>query len=546
MRNRLIKMICFITFVGLFLGNVSVHPIKATSTRIPFLVPMRDGEKLAGDLYTTDPNLPKPVILIQTPYDKSKYWTQFELRIPFSLDHYNVLITDWRGRFASSYAKKTKSTNATDGYDVVEWIAIQKWSNGKVGTYGGSALGDVQFKTASQKPPHLVCAIPMVKDYRVDYETYFFGGEFRREQIEALELLQFTKIDTILSQPVMNQYWKTIEKLTDLSKTFAIPMLFITGWFDHYPDKVIRAFGDIQEKSDPSVRAKHKLIVGPWGHENLGEIKQGDLSFPGAKNFDDQEAVRFMDYYLREIQNNWESTPVIQYYQMGEEKWMYANSWQQIERKELSLYLQPNQQLGTSPLSCQGASDAFFYDPSNPTPSVGGKRFSPFNPTIQSGPLDQREKVESRADVLLYTSHPLESDLSINGLIQAEVYFSSNQLDTDISIRFCDVYPDGRSILMAEGIKRARFRNSLEKEELLIPEQIYKTTITLQHLALTIKKGHKIRVIISSASYPIFEKNPNNGGKLYEDSRVSIALNSVYHDFNFPSRLILPILFPGN
>ena len=544
MSLRFWKTICLIIIFVLFFGSVPSQPTNATSTRIPFFVPMRDGEKLAGDLYTTDQTIPKPVILIQTPYDKSKYWTQFNTRIPFSVEHYNVFITDWRGRFASSMAKKTKSTNATDGYDLVEWIAKQKWSNGKVGTYGGSALGDVQFKTASQKPPHLVCAIPMVKDYRVDYETYFFGGEFRREQIQALELLQFTKVDTILSQPVKNQYWKTVEKLTDLSKTFAVPMFLITGWFDHYPDKVIRAFGDIQEKSDPSVRTKHKLIVGPWGHGNLGEIKQGDLSFPGAEDFDDKEAIRFMDYYLRGIKNNWESTPVIQYYQMGEEKWLYANTWKEIKREVMSFYLQPKHQLGTSPLSCKGASDPFLYDPSNPTPSVGGKRFSPFNPMVQSGPLDQREKVESRSDVLLYTSNPLPNDLSINGLIQAEIYFSSNQLDTDISIRFCDVYPDGRSILMAEGIKRARFRNSLEKEELLVPEQIYKTTITLQHLALTIKKGHQIRVIVSSASYPIFEKNPNNGGKLYQDKQMLIALNSIYRDFNFPSRLLLPIIKP--
>lgn len=538
---RFWKTIGLIMMIFLFLGSVPYQPTKANSNRIPFYVPMRDGEKLAGDLYTTDQKVPKPVILIQTPYDKSKYWTQFEQRISFSLEHYNVMITDWRGRFASSSAKKTKSNNATDGYDLVEWIAKQKWSNGKVGTYGGSALGDVQFKTASQKPPHLVCAVPMVKDYRVDYETYYFGGEFRREQIQALELLQFTKVETILSQPVMNQYWKTVEKLSDLSKTFSVPMLLITGWFDHYPDKVIRAFADLQENSHPTVRAKHKLIVGPWGHGNLGEIKQGDLSFPNAQNYDSREAIRFMDYYLRGIQNSWELTPTVQYYQMGEERWLYANTWKEIKREELSFYLQPNQQLGFTPVSCQGGSDAFLYDPANPTPSVGGKRFSPFNPTIQSGPLDQREKVESRPDVLLFSSAPLLEDLSINGLIQAEIYFSSNQMDTDISVRFCDVHPDGKSILIAEGIRRARFRNSLEKEELLIPEQIYKMTVTLQQLALTIKKGHQLRVIISSASYPIFEKNLNNGGKLYQDNRVFIALNSIYHGFDYPSRLILPI-----
>jgi len=522
-------------------ANIPFKSITAISNRTSFSVPMRDGEKLAGDLYSLNPAVPMPVVLIQTPYDKSKYWTQFELRIPFSLENYNVFITDWRGRFASSSAKKTKSNNATDGYDVVEWIAKQKWSNGKIGTYGGSALGDVQFKTASQKPPHLACAIPMVKDYRVDYNTYYFGGEFRKEQIQSLEKLQFVQIDSILSQPVLNQYWKTVEKLTDLSKTFAVPMLLITGWFDHYPDKVIRAFSDIQEKSDRTVRGKHKLIVGPWGHGNLGEIEQGDLLYPGAENFDSQEAIRFMDYYLRGIKNNWEQTPVIQYYQMGEEKWLNVNTWNEIKREEQSFYLQPKHQLGASPITCSGAGDYYLYDPANPTPSVGGKRFDPYNPKLVTGPVDQREKVENRADVLLYTSEPLTSNLPINGLIRAEIYFSSNQLDTDISVRFCDIYPDGKSILMAEGIQRTRFRNSLEKEELLIPEQIYKIKIDLQNIALTVLKGHQIRVIVSSASYPIFERNPNNGGKLYEDKRMMIALNSIYHDTSFPSKIIVPI-----
>jgi len=541
MRTKLWKNICFITLICLFLLNIPFKSITAISNRISFIVPMRDGEKLAGDLYTLNPAEPKPVVLIQTPYDKSKYWTQFEQRIPFSLENYNVFITDWRGRFASSGAKKTKSNNATDGYDVVEWIAKQVWSNGKIGTYGGSALGDVQFKTASLKPPHLVCAVPMVKDYRVDYNTYYFGGEYRKEQIESLEFLQFLKTEDILSQPVKNQYWKKVENLTDLAPTFSIPMLLITGWFDHYPDKVIRAFCDIQEKSNPQVRSKHKFIIGPWEHGALGEVKQGSLSFPEAESFDDKEAVRFMDYHLRGIQNNWDKTPSVRYYQMGEEKWFQAESWKQIPREEVSLYLLPDQKLGYSPLVCSGFPDSYLYNPSDPTPSFGGKRFSPSNPFLISGPQDQREKVESRPDVLVYTSDPLPNDLPINGLIRAEIFISSNQLDTDISVRFCDVDPEGRSILMAEGIQRARFRNSLEKEELLVPEQIYKINIELQNLALTVLKGNRIRVIVSSASYPIFERNPNNGGELYKDNRLLIALNSIYHDFSYPSRIILPI-----
>jgi predicted acyl esterase/arylsulfatase A-like enzyme len=523
--------------------NVQTETKDDAFTRTALQIPMRDSKNLAADLYSSDTSAKKPTILVQTPYDKSKYWTQLKQRVPFSLADYSIVILDWRGRFASKDAASSKASTGQDGYDAVEWIAKQAWSNGKIGTYGGSALGDVQFKTASQNPPHLVCAVPMVKDFKVTYEQFYFGGEYRKEQTEALQNLGFFETKTILAQPIYNQFWKTVESKSDISASIKVPMLMISGWFDHYPDQVLRAFADIQTKSNASVKTRHKLIFGPWEHGNLDAKKQGILDYENAVGFGDKHAVMFMDFYLLGKKNNWEAVPTVQYYQMGDEAWKNAQSWDTVPRNEVSYYLNANKTLTLEKPASNTSSLAFSYDPKDPTPSFGGKRFDPTKLNLVSGPQDQKT-IEARKDVLVFSSNPLNADLQINGLVKAQIFFSSNQADTDISVRFCDVYPDGKSVLMAEGIQRARFRNSLEKEEFLTPGSVYRIDVKLQNLALTVKKGHKIRVIVSSASYPIFDRNPNNGGKLYTDNTLNIAINKVFFGKDNLSRIILPALKP--
>ncbi len=521
--------------------NVLESAQVETYQRLAIDIQMRDGKKLAADLYSTDTKTKKPTILIQTPYDKSMYWTQFKMRIPFSVSDYNVVILDWRGRFASKPAQSAKSNTGKDGYDAVEWIAKQSWSNAKIGTYGGSALGDVQFKTASYNPPHLVCAVPMVKDFKVAYEEFYFGGEFRKEQTESLQKLDFFKVSDILAQPIYNQFWKTVENKSDISSKVKVPMLMISGWFDLYPDLVLRAFADIQTRSDAKVKRLHKLVFGPWQHGHLNEKEQGILNFANAEGFGDAQVIKFMDFYLLGKKNKWEETPTVQYYQMGDETWENAKSWDSIPRSDVSYYLNANNSLTADKPTADTKPISYAYDPGDPTPSRGGKRFDPSKPNLVAGPQDQRT-LESRKDVLVFTSQALSGDLKINGLIKARLFFSSNRKDTDISVKFCDVYPDGKSVLMAEGIQRARFRDSLEKEELLTPDVAYQIDVKLQNIALTIKKGHKIRVLVSSASYPIFEKNLNNGDKLYSDKTVLVATNTVKYGKDTLSCIVLPIL----
>jgi len=192
--------------------------------------------------------------------------------------------------------------------------------------------------------------------------------------------------------------------------------------------------------------------------------------------------------------------------------------------------------------SQSAALDSILYDPRNPSPTVGGSRFNPFDTTIALGAQDQRQLVESRSDVLIYTTPVLENNMVIDGAIKVLLYVSSDRKDTDFSIRLCDVYPDGRSMLLTQGIRRMRFRDSDSTEKLMTPGQIYPVTIELQNIAITFLKGHRLQIDVSSSDYPMFDINLNNGGAIYIPGDTLIATNYIYHDAIHPSWILLPSL----
>jgi hypothetical protein len=512
----------------------------------PISIPTRDGKMLAADLYALDTTKALPVILIQTPYNKNFYRTRIGVpeaggsSFPYDSLHYNYVVLDWRGRFGSKDAEVPGYDRGLDGYDAVEWIAKQRWCNGKVGTWGPSALGQIQFQTARHHPPHLVCGVPMIKDFKTKYSDFYYGGVYRKEHVESLARLGFTTVATILDHPTNDLFWRIAERSSDYPDEIAVPLLLIGGWYDHFPDDVIRAFYDLRTRSALPIRQQHKLLIGPWLHTEVGKAQQGQLTYPNAVGVPDSTALRFFDYYLRGIANGYERDPSIRYYQMGTDDWRATNDWFAVRNSTLEMYLQVGGLLAKTKPSANVPPDSFYYDPRNPSPAVGGARFNPFNPTIPLGPQDLRQTVESRNDVLIYTTPVLDQDLVIDGAIQVELFVSSNRTDTDFAVRLCDVYPDGRSMIITQGIRRMRFRNSFTAEELMTPGQIYPITVELQNLALTFLKGHRLRIDVSSSDYPHFDINPNNGGALYEPGDTLVATNYIYHDANHPSHILLP------
>ncbi|MFA6570634.1 MAG: CocE/NonD family hydrolase [Bacteroidota bacterium] len=539
MRKIYLFLLIFFAFSFVNL-NAKYYPI-----RIETRVSDTAKKYLNADVYSIDTTVPKPVILIQTPYNKDNYRIMNQLpSMSGAANHmtdtvnYNYVVLDWRGFYSNKNQDISSYDRGLDGYDAIEWIALQNWCNGKLGTIGASALGVIQYQTARRQPPHLVCCVPLVKDYKSKYEDYFYGGDYRKEHVEALQNLGFFPTSLVTSHPTYDIVWKTLENNSDYPEDIQVPVFIISGWFDHFPDAVLRSFNDLKEKSGANVRFKHKLMFGPWLHSDVGLLKQGELEFPSAKDSSSVAAQRFFDFYIRNIQNGWDNEPTVKYFEMGTNQWKTANDWKNLPRTSDSLFLDKNGILGFAQPDFINDSAQVLFDPKNPSPSIGGSRFNPFDRSTPDGPRDIKDTIENRNDVLIWTSPVLESDLNINGKTVINLYISSDRKDTDFGVRLTDVYPDGRSMIITQGIKRMRFRNSYSDEELLTPYRIYPVSIELESLSQVFLTGHRLRIDITDSDYPMFDINLNNGGELYKPGDTLTATNTVYFGSQYPSAVV--------
>ncbi|HVK37056.1 MAG TPA: CocE/NonD family hydrolase [Candidatus Kapabacteria bacterium] len=530
---------------------VAIAPVGAQERYREVSIPTRDGQVLAADLYSSDTTVARPTILVQTPYNKNAYRIGVSIPpeaggrpIPWDSAHYNLVVLDWRGFHGSRDAATSGYDRGLDGYDAVAWIAAQPWSNGRVGTWGPSALGLIQFQTARHAPPHLVCAVPLVKDFKTKYTDFYYGGEYRREHVESLGALGLASPALILSRPTNDAAWAIAERNSDVAEEINVPMLLIGGWYDHYPDDVMRAFADLRTSSSAAVRLRHKLLMGPWMHERVGRVDQGILSYPNAAGAADSLALMFFDRMLRELDNGYDALPAVRYYQMGTDEWRATNDWARLiaATTTTSLHLHPYGTLETT-APVAGTASTIRYDPRDPSPTFGGARLAPFTAGVVSGPQDQREVVESRTDALTFTTAPLERDLETVGDIAVELTVSSDREDSDIAIRLCDVLPDGRSVLLTQGIHRLRFRNGLTPRDTaaMTPGALERVTVQLQTMAMTWRAGHRLRIIVTSSNYPQYERNLNVSAPLYEGDDTLVATNRLYMGDGIVARVLLRV-----
>ncbi|MES2618694.1 MAG: CocE/NonD family hydrolase [Bacteroidota bacterium] len=515
---------------------------------------MRDGKKLAADVYKPAGMSSGPVILIQTPYNRLLYRFGLPLGIGFKINtsNYIIVVADWRGFYGSRKAAYIGSPDrGKDGHDVVEWVAQQSWSNGKIGTWGPSALGKVQFQTAKEHPANLTCICPLVAGPQFDYDEYYPGGIIRTEYVEQLDALGYGLSTSLMAHPYRDIYWTYSEDYNYYPDSIAVPCCMIGGWYDHNIEVMLPFFNGIRNSSPMAVRDKHRLVMGPWVHGGHGSAQvgtpmQGELSYPNADGWNDSMSLLFFDYYLRNINNAWPTTPFVQYYQMGENKWTSSAVWPPAGTTDVKFYLHDNNTLdNTAP---QGTGSLYFnYDPNDPSPTHGG-------PTLRSdldqGPYDQSTVVESRNDILIYTTATLTEDVILKGQVTVHLKISSDKTDTDFDVRLTDVYPDGRSMLVNDGALRMRFRagNTSSTVLLMTPNVVYDCDITLPNTAITFLKGHKIRLDVTSSNYPRFNRNVNTGGNMYPgnnlDSLVNpvVAKNSVYTIPGQASYITMPLV----
>lgn len=512
-------------------------------------VPMRDGKKLAVDIYIPDNGAGNSysVILVQTPYNRLHFRN---LGLPLFGNNiisanYAMVIADWRCFYGSVSACAGNYDRAKDGYDLVEWIATQPWANGKVGTWGPSALGGIQFQTARKRPPHLYCCVPLVAGPQTLYREYFPGGDLRTEYVQQLDDLGFGISALVMSHTVFDLAWTITEYNSNYPDSINVPMLMIGGWYDHNTEVMLDFYANIRQSSFTAVRDKHRLLMGPWTHgghgtSGIGAPQQGAITYNEAVGWSDSLALLHFDYYLRQVSNGWNSTPYIQYFQMGENLWQNTATWPPTGVSNQTLYLQDNGSITTSPPTIQGIYQSLTYDPHNPSPTIGG---STLRADLLQGPYDQAPLVESRNDVLTFTSAPFVSNVVMKGKGSVHLFIASDRKDCDFAIRLTDVYPNGTSMLVSDGIRRMRFRDGFTATDTLsmISGQVYEAMIDLPDVALTFLAGHKIRVDVTSSNYPRFDCNLNNGKTMYVAGDSLIASNKVYVSSDHASYIQLPL-----
>lgn len=524
-----------------------VHCVFAQLSPVAVNIPMRDGKFLAADVYLpNNDSTPRPTILIQTPYQKNYYHILgLPLQVGFNINTspFNFVIVDWRCFYGSAPACTTGINRGQDGYDCVEWIAQQSWSNDSTGTWGPSALGVIQFQTARENPPHLTCCAPIVSGMRTDYLKYFPGGVLRTEYLQMLDILGYGLSTLILAHPVHDIYWTVAESSTFYPASINVPMFMIGGWYDHATEELLESFEGIRTQSAPAVRSQQKLLMGPWTHNStsFAPLNAGELNYPEAVNASDSLSRKFFDYYLLGQSNGWNNRPVVEYFQMGENVWKNNVSWNTAVLTDYNLYFHADGGLDLNTPADPDDSLVINYDPRDPSPTVGGPTLLT---TLDQGPYDQAPVVESRTDLFSFTTAPLTDDVVMRGRPVAHLKVSSDRTDTDFSIRLTDVYPDGRSMLVLDGIGRMRFRNGYNGTDTSVITQgtIYPLDINLfTNTAITFLAGHRIRVDVTSANYPRFDSNLNNGQAMYVAGDTLIAQNTIYMNSNNASYITLPL-----
>lgn len=536
-------------------------------------VKMRDGVSLVADIYRPKADGKFPVLMTRTPYNRKDAATGNYL----ASHGYVVILQDTRGRFDSEGEFYPFRHEANDGYDTIEWAAALPYSDGRVGTFGGSYVGATQMLAASSNPPHLVGIFPYVTAAEY-YEGWTYEGGALMQWFAsswtsglAVDTVQRKTSSRIRSQewvktlPVEgykltapptaaevapyfrdwvehesnDEYWRAI-KISDHYGKMNIKALHSGGWHDIFSGGSIRNFIDMQKQAPTAeARAGQRLLMGPWAHAaTSAEGKIGDVTF-GKQAVLDMNAtiVKWYDYVMKGKKNEFATDAPVKIFVMGDNVWRDEKEFPLARTKYTKYFLHANRGLSTAAPKTE-APDSFVYDPADPVPTIGGRLCCGGLPP---GPADQRAN-ESRSDVLVFSTPPLQQDVEVTGFITAELYAATDAPDTDFTAMIVDVDPSGYARYLGDGIIRARYRNSTAKPEPIEPNKATKYTIDLWATSNVFKAGHQIRLYISSSNFPRFNRNLNTGEKTFGGTRMQKAKQTIYHDAEHPSAIILPII----
>lgn len=506
------------------------------------MIPMSDMEELEADVYIPAGCTSCEVILVQTPYNKDVFEWGLPMGIGLNLDAQQFIwvIADWRGFYGSAPAAVASPDRGQDAYDICEWIVDQPWHGSRIGTWGPSALGKIQYDLIGKHHPNHTCAIPIVADPQFSYDSYFYGGVLEEARLEQLDALGYGLSSVIMANVYYSFYWQAAENATYFPDQIEIPTLQIGGWYDHNIDAMMEFYKNSRNEALLSVQEQQWLLVGPWVHggtgiANVGSSIQGELYYPNAEFVNNEMAWNFLEYYLLDSLNDWLATPRITYYELGTNTWKYSNLDDIASPSYEILYLNSANRLTSE--SGNGSTE-IISNPNDPAPTIGG---ATLHPDLDQGPYDQTY-LDGRDDIMTFSSDALSFPVTVTGRITLTLYISATKPDCDVVVRLVDQYPDGTNMLITDGIKRVRFRNgyTLTDEELMIPGEIYEVEVELPFTNYTWLEEHKIKIYVGGNSSVRWNVNLQDGLAMYTTATAQTANITVHHDETYHSKIILP------
>jgi hypothetical protein len=546
-------------------------------------VAMRDGVLLRADIYRPQTSARVPAVLGRTPYDRSFSLTPASIVEPErALEAGLALVCmDVRGQHASAGDFRPFLSERADGYDSVEWVAAQDWCSGAVGMAGRSYSAATQWLAAATQPPHLRAIAPVVIGSNFFDGWVYQGGAFQlgfnlfwvqimagrgkrarlEEQYAHLPLGDAPLVAESpggrfyrewLEHPVLDDYWRSVS-IDSSYADIRVPALNVGGWYDLFLGGTLENFVHIRrEAGSERARTHTRLVVGPWAHgSTYGAYPDHAFeAFTPAEDIDLQGLqLQFLGDELFDREPASPQMPV-RIFVMGANRWRDEHEWPLARAVHERWFLHGAGDAGgegelsrRAPVTDEPP-DGYTFDPRHPAPTIGGPTSLPgrFLRT-NAGPLDQR-RLEGRPDVLAYTSETLAQDLEVTGPLSVTLHAATSAHDADFVAKLCDVEPEGFSRILAEGVVRMRFRESLERELPVTPGHPYELTIDLQATSNLFRAGHRIRLLLTSSSFPRFDRNAGSGRRVGEDREQDLlaAEQTIFHDAERASWLSLPVI----
>ncbi|MFC2164587.1 CocE/NonD family hydrolase [Acidobacteriota bacterium] len=575
--TKLSSLVIVTVALFLFIGFSAEKPSQ-TEYKVKYnfnvRIPMSDGVELSADMYMPDSEGKFPAILVRTPYDNNNVMERKDGHF-FAKNGYIYITQDVRGRGDSDGEFYPFIDEVKDGHDTYEWIGKQEWSNGKVGSKGGSYLGWTQVFAATMKSDFYTAMIPQVTPpdpflnfpiqngsillTALQWAVLTDGNTLQDISIfdweKILKHLPLVDMDKLvgrefgfwtdwLTHYTWDEYWDELSYQEKLAKV-DIPAIHMTGWYDDDQPGCIQNFMAMHKHAKTIGKERHqKLIVGPWPHAFNRSKKMGRVDY-GRDSIIDMNALylRWFGYWLKGKETGVLDDAPVKIFVMGDNVWRDEQEWP-LKRTAYTKYYfhsegKANTLLGDGKLSTVQAGsekpDKYVYDPAKPVTFI-------FKTFAQMGMNEDQRPIEEREDVLCYTSDVLAEDVEVTGPLTVKLYISSDVTDTDFFARLVDVHPDEYAMRVADNITKTRFRNTFRKAEPIVPGKVYELEIDLWCTSLVFKKGHRIRVEVTSSAFPLFNVNRNTGDQFGFGTEMKIANQTVYHTSEYPSHIVLPII----